>query len=169
MGRSASVGSTQNRPSNVSLREELERWIGSHALATSDAESSHLVHKREEIEHAMMVLEWLRRNTRASRAHRDYIAHRSITSIEKVPGGEVKPRGSCERASGQKEPEMDSSRRDCAITRSPGRNRDDAPSAEAHLAGAAGGFSDLKEAIARSTPADCDDRAAAQTRCARAP
>jgi uncharacterized protein len=50
----------------VSLREELEAvdWYQQRAEATSDPElKAILLHnKREEIEHAMMVLEWLRRN-----------------------------------------------------------------------------------------------------------
>jgi ferritin-like protein len=50
----------------VSLREELEAvdWYQQRAEACSDAELKHvLIHnKNEEIEHAMMTLEWLRRN-----------------------------------------------------------------------------------------------------------
>jgi uncharacterized protein len=50
----------------VSLREELEAvdWYQQRAEATTDPElKAILLHnKREEIEHAMMVLEWLRRN-----------------------------------------------------------------------------------------------------------
>ena len=51
---------------NVSLREELEAvdWYQQRAEACSDAElKAVLIHnKNEEIEHAMMTLEWLRRN-----------------------------------------------------------------------------------------------------------
>ncbi|HEV7556776.1 MAG TPA: ferritin-like domain-containing protein [Kofleriaceae bacterium] len=50
----------------VSLKEELEAvdWYNQRAEACSDAElRSVLTHnKNEEIEHAMMTLEWLRRN-----------------------------------------------------------------------------------------------------------
>ena len=50
---------------NVSLREELEAvdWYQQRAEACSDAElKAVLLHNRnEEIEHAMMTLEWLRR------------------------------------------------------------------------------------------------------------
>jgi ferritin-like protein len=50
----------------VSLREELEAvdWYQQRAEACSDAElRAVLVHNRnEEVEHAMMTLEWLRRN-----------------------------------------------------------------------------------------------------------
>jgi uncharacterized protein len=51
---------------NVSLREELEAvdWYQQRAEACSDAElKAVLIHNRnEEIEHAMMTLEWLRRH-----------------------------------------------------------------------------------------------------------
>jgi ferritin-like protein len=51
---------------NVSLREELEAvdWYQQRAEACSDPElKAVLTHnKNEEIEHAMMTLEWLRRN-----------------------------------------------------------------------------------------------------------
>jgi uncharacterized protein len=51
---------------NVSLREELEAvdWYQQRAEACSDPElKAVLIHnKNEEIEHAMMTLEWLRRN-----------------------------------------------------------------------------------------------------------
>lgn len=50
----------------VSLKEELEAvdWYAQRAEATANAElRAILLHnRREEIEHAMMVLEWLRRN-----------------------------------------------------------------------------------------------------------
>jgi len=50
----------------VSLREELEAvdWYQQRAEACSDQElRAILIHnKNEEVEHAMMVLEWLRRN-----------------------------------------------------------------------------------------------------------
>jgi uncharacterized protein len=57
----------------VSLREELEAvdWYQQRAEATSNAElKAILLHnKREEIEHAMMVLEWLRRNDASFAEH----------------------------------------------------------------------------------------------------
>ena len=50
----------------VSLREELEAvdWYQQRAEACSDAELRAILthNKNEEIEHAMMTLEWLRRN-----------------------------------------------------------------------------------------------------------
>ncbi|HYP89373.1 MAG TPA: ferritin-like domain-containing protein [Polyangiaceae bacterium] len=52
---------------NVSLREELEAvdWYQQRAEACTDPElKAVLIHnKNEEIEHAMMTLEWLRRNS----------------------------------------------------------------------------------------------------------
>jgi hypothetical protein len=54
-----------NHRAIVSLREELDAvdWYAQRAEATSNAElKAILLHnRREEIEHAMMVLEWLRR------------------------------------------------------------------------------------------------------------
>jgi ferritin-like protein len=51
----------------VSLREELEAvdWYQQRAEACSDAELRAILthNKNEEIEHAMMTLEWLRRNS----------------------------------------------------------------------------------------------------------
>jgi uncharacterized protein len=51
----------------VSLREELEAvdWYQQRAEACSDAELAAILthNKNEEIEHAMMTLEWLRRNS----------------------------------------------------------------------------------------------------------
>lgn len=73
----------------ISLREELEAvdWYQQRAEATNDAElKAILLHnKREEIEHAMMVLEWLRRNDEGFAEHiATYIgAAGPITSIEK--------------------------------------------------------------------------------------
>jgi ferritin-like protein len=65
----ADVLSTQTKDMHraiVSLMEELEAidWYQQRAEATSDAAlRAVLVHnKNEEIEHAMMVLEWIRRN-----------------------------------------------------------------------------------------------------------
>jgi ferritin-like protein len=61
-----SEGTKNLHRANVSLREELEAvdWYQQRAEACSDAElKAVLIHNRnEEIEHAMMTLEWLRRH-----------------------------------------------------------------------------------------------------------
>lgn len=61
-----SEGARDRHRAIVSLREELDAvdWYAQRAEATSDPElRAILLHNRhEEIEHAMMVLEWLRRN-----------------------------------------------------------------------------------------------------------
>jgi len=61
-----SEGTKNLHRANVSLREELEAvdWYQQRAEACSDPElKAVLIHNRnEEIEHAMMTLEWLRRN-----------------------------------------------------------------------------------------------------------
>jgi ferritin-like protein len=73
---------------NVSLREELEAidWYQQRADACSDEElRAVLLHnKNEEIEHAMMTLEWLRRNDSAFAANiATYLnAQGPITEIE---------------------------------------------------------------------------------------
>lgn len=82
----------------VSLREELEAvdWYQQRAEATSNAElKAILLHnKREEIEHAMMVLEWLRRNDASFAEHIATYINSSgpILDVEKgtkgVEGGE---------------------------------------------------------------------------------
>ncbi len=50
----------------VSLGEELDAidWYGQRAAASTDAELREVIlhNRREEIEHAMMVLEWIRRH-----------------------------------------------------------------------------------------------------------
>jgi ferritin-like protein len=72
----------------VSLREELDAvdWYAQRAEATSNEElRAILLHnRREEIEHAMMVLEWLRRtDTTFAENIRTYIgASGPITEIE---------------------------------------------------------------------------------------
>ena len=77
----------------VSLREELEAvdWYQQRAEACSDAElRSVLLHnKNEEIEHAMMTLEWLRRTDAVFAANiQTYIgASGPITEIEKGAAG----------------------------------------------------------------------------------
>lgn len=78
----------------VSLREELEAvdWYQQRAEACSDAElKSVLIHnKNEEIEHAMMTLEWLRRNdaTFATNIGTYIGASGPITQVEKGATGE---------------------------------------------------------------------------------
>jgi len=83
----------------VSLREELEAidWYQQRAEACTDSELREiLVHNRnEEVEHAMMVLEWLRRRCPVFAENiATYIgASGEITQVEKNAGG-----------SGQEEP-----------------------------------------------------------------
>jgi len=79
----------------VSLREELEAvdWYQQRAEACTDPElAAVLVHnKNEEIEHAMMTLEWLRRNDPVFGTHiATYLnSNGPITEVEKqaVGGG----------------------------------------------------------------------------------
>jgi ferritin-like protein len=63
----------------VSLREELDAvdWYGQRAEACNDAELREvLLHNRkEEIEHGMMVLEWLRRHDPAFSGYVDRYLH----------------------------------------------------------------------------------------------
>jgi hypothetical protein len=72
----------------VSLKEELEAvdWYQQRAEASTDPElSAVLLHnKNEEIEHAMMTLEWLRRNDPAFAANIDTYLKSSgpITDVE---------------------------------------------------------------------------------------
>jgi hypothetical protein len=65
----------------VSLKEELEAadWYQQRAEACSDGElRAVLVHnKNEEIEHAMMILEWLRIGSRSGRLSTDQTARSS--------------------------------------------------------------------------------------------
>jgi ferritin-like protein len=77
----------------VSLREELEAvdWYQQRAEACSDAELRAILthNKNEEIEHAMMTLEWLRRNSGVIDAHIKTYVNSSgpITSIEAASVG----------------------------------------------------------------------------------
>jgi ferritin-like protein len=72
----------------VSLQEELEAvdWYNQRAHATDDAELAAILehHRDEEKEHAMMLLEWLRRRDGALDQHmRTYLfTDKSITEIE---------------------------------------------------------------------------------------
>jgi ferritin-like protein len=73
----------------VSLKEELEAvdWYQQRAEATKDPElAAVLLHnKNEEVEHAMMTLEWLRRNDPVFAAHIETYLNSSgpITDVEK--------------------------------------------------------------------------------------
>lgn len=80
----------------VSLREELEAvdWYQQRAEACSDEALKHiLIHnKNEEIEHAMMTLEWLRRNDPKFKEHiATYLnTTGSITELEAKETGDPK-------------------------------------------------------------------------------
>jgi ferritin-like protein len=90
----------------ISLREELEAidWYQQRAEACTDEElRSVLLHnKNEEIEHAMMTLEWLRRNDPAFAANvATYLnAQGPITEIEKGEKSEKKDGGEQPSAGG---------------------------------------------------------------------
>lgn len=86
----------------VSLKEELEAvdWYQQRAEASNDAElTAVLIHnKNEEIEHAMMTLEWLRRNDPVFAANISTYLNSTgpITAVEKSaqePGGATPPAG----------------------------------------------------------------------------
>ena len=74
----------------VSLREELEAvdWYQQRAEACSDAELRDILthNKNEEIEHAMMTLEWLRRNdARFGETAKMYVATQgAIVGVEEA-------------------------------------------------------------------------------------
>jgi ferritin-like protein len=78
----------------VSLIEELEAvdWYQQRAGATSDPELKAVLlhHRNEEIEHAMMNLEWIRRNEPTFDAHmRTYLFSAGpITAVEKASKSE---------------------------------------------------------------------------------
>lgn len=88
----------------VSLIEELEAvdWYGQRAGACSDPELKAVLlhHRREEIEHAMMNLEWIRRNDPAFDENiRTYIfAKGPITEVEAEATGGPDEKGSIEPA-----------------------------------------------------------------------
>jgi ferritin-like protein len=84
----------------VSLQEELEAvdWYQQRADATEDAElKAILLHNmREEIEHAAMVLEWLRRNhPDFGRPLRTYLFQEKpildIEAVDRTSNGEAEP------------------------------------------------------------------------------
>lgn len=88
----------------VSLREELEAvdWYQQRAEACSDsALRAVLLHnKNEEIEHAMMTLEWLRRNDAVFAANIDtYLkADGPITDIEHAAEKAAEPKAAAPKA-----------------------------------------------------------------------
>jgi hypothetical protein len=90
----------------VSLREELEAidWYQQRAEACTDKElQAVLLHnKNEEIEHAMMTLEWLRRNDPAFAGNiATYLnAQGPITEIEEAEQGAKKESGAKPAADG---------------------------------------------------------------------
>jgi hypothetical protein len=96
----------------VSLREELEAvdWYQQRAEATSDGElKSVLLHNRdEEVEHALMLLEWIRRRQpEFDAAAKTYLfSSAPIVEVEHAEtgksgaGGEARPAPEGERAKG---------------------------------------------------------------------
>jgi uncharacterized protein len=98
-----SESARDNHRAIVSLKEELDAvdWYAQRAEATANAElKAILLHnRREEIEHAMMVLEWLRRSDGTFATNIDTYLHSSgpITEVEaaataaEVGGVESKP------------------------------------------------------------------------------
>src|SRR5262249_20675214 len=90
-----SEGTRNHHRALVSLREELEAvdWYQQRAEACSDAELKQvLIHnKNEEIEHAMMTLEWLRRTDATFAANiQTYLGSSGpITEVEKSATGEA--------------------------------------------------------------------------------
>jgi ferritin-like protein len=94
-----SPGTIDRHRALTSLQEELEAadWYDQRVDATQDAElASILAHNRdEEKEHAMMLLEWLRRHDPTLDRHmRTYLfSEEAITGIEAAaardPGGDV--------------------------------------------------------------------------------
>ena len=87
----------------VSLIEELEAvdWYQQRAEACTDPELRAVLlhHKNEEIEHAMMNLEWLRRRSEPFNENaRTYLfSEGAITEVEEAATGGVAERGTAER------------------------------------------------------------------------
>jgi hypothetical protein len=94
----------------VSLKEELEAidWYQQRAEACTDPElAGILIHnKNEEVEHAMMALEWLRRNNPTFNDHiGTYINSKGpILEVEELStgGGEGEPKGESKGGSKKK-------------------------------------------------------------------
>jgi ferritin-like protein len=92
----------------VSLVEELEAvdWYNQRAEACSDPELKAVLlhHRDEEIEHAMMNLEWIRRNEPVvdENARIYLFANGPITGIEAAETGGAHERGSIEPSSAAK-------------------------------------------------------------------
>lgn len=90
-----SEGTRNHHRALVSLREELEAvdWYQQRAEACSDAELKQVLlhNKNEEIEHAMMTLEWLRRTDAVFAANiQTYLGSSGpITEVEKSATGEA--------------------------------------------------------------------------------
>lgn len=90
----------------VSLMEELEAvdWYQQRAEATHDAELRATLehHRDEEIEHAMMNLEWLRRNhpTFDENARTYLFSKGPITAVEEAATGGASDRGTTEGGDG---------------------------------------------------------------------
>lgn len=91
-----SEGTKNHHRALVSLREELEAvdWYQQRAEACSDAELRAILthNKNEEIEHAMMTLEWLRRHDAVIAANVDTYIKSSgpileVEKSEKAGGG----------------------------------------------------------------------------------
>jgi ferritin-like protein len=95
-----SEGTKNTHRAIVSLKEELEAidWYQQRAEACTDPElRAVLIHnKNEEVEHAMMTLEWLRRNVAVFDTNIDMYLKSSgpITEVEKMAtgGGESEPK-----------------------------------------------------------------------------
>ena len=89
----------------VSLKEELEAidWYGQRAEACTDPElSAVLIHnKNEEVEHAMMTLEWLRRNVPVFDTNIDMYLKSSgpITEVEALATGSGEGEGPARKGS----------------------------------------------------------------------
>lgn len=84
----------------ISLKEEVEAidWYSQRIAATKDKDlAGILAHNRdEEIEHAVMTLEWLRRNmgTQWDKEMRTYLfSEGSITNLEGKAEGQEGPKG----------------------------------------------------------------------------
>jgi uncharacterized protein len=110
---------------NTSLREELEAvdWYQQRAEACTDPELAAVLqhNKREEIEHAMMTLEWLRRNSpEFDQNIQLYInSEGPILEVEKE-GKENAEGGGDEKSSGDKNQKPAAQKSGSAITHADG-------------------------------------------------
>ncbi len=107
-GESLSAKTKDMHRALVSLQEELEAvdWYRQRADACTDAPlRAILLHNmEEEIEHAAMVLEWLRRNHPAFDTQlRTYLfTSKALTTLEEEGGGEGKSASAPERPSARR-------------------------------------------------------------------